>query len=84
MVYDVSKAGVKGYVKTNIFFTTYDEALAEEIFKHVEARYKVLEKHRSKVISDFYFISVEGNAEELKELLKDRVSWFKIDVLVFK
>ncbi|PUA32260.1 MAG: hypothetical protein B7O98_06220 [Zestosphaera tikiterensis] len=80
----MSKAGVKGYVKTNVFFTTYDEALAEEILKLIESKYKVLEKHRSRVTNDFYFVSIEGNAEDLEELLKGKVSWFKVDVLVFR
>jgi len=81
----VSAIGKKGYVKTNIFFTTYDESVAAEIIDKIKSNYKVLEIVRSSVLNEIYFMSLEGNlSNEVEELLKDKVLWYKIDILEFK
>ncbi len=78
------KSGRKGYVKTAIFFTTYDESVATEILDRIKERYKVIESHRSKVLREIYYVAVEGNAKDVEDLLRSRVEWFKVDVLTFK
>jgi hypothetical protein len=77
--------GHKGYVKTSIFFTTYDSSVANEIYGNIASKYKVLNYVRSRVVKELYFIEVEGNVKEfVEELLKGRVIWYKVDVLEFK
>ena len=79
-----STKGSKGYVKTTIFFTTYDEDLAKNIMDKISKDFKVLEKRRSRVLKEIYYIAVEGDASSLDEFLKGKVNWYKIDVLEFK
>lgn len=79
------KAGVKGYVKTNIFLTAYEEGIVQNLLKNLSERgYKILEFSKSDVVDYVYFISVEGDAREAEELLKDKAPWFKVELLEFK
>lgn len=75
---------MKGYVKTNIFLTAYDENFVSYLLGELEKRsYKILEFSKSEVVDYFYYISVEGNAKEIEELIKDRVPWYRVEVLEF-
>lgn len=77
--------GRKGYVKTSIFFSTYNEALADEVRKYLELRFKLLTFTRSNVVKELYFAEVEGNVKEyVEELLSGKTLWYKVDVLEFK
>ena len=76
--------GAKGYVKTTIFFTTYDEELARRILDEIAGTFKVLESKRSRVLKEVYYVAVEGDARSVENSLKGRVNWYKIDVLEFK
>ncbi len=71
-------------VKTSIFFTTYDEKEAAEILNYIRSNYKVIGEERSSVVKELYYVCVEGRASELKEYLKDKVLWHKVDVIEFK
>jgi len=71
-------------VKTSIFFTTYDEKRAAEILNYIRSNYKVIEEERSTVVKELYYVCVEGKASELKEYLKDKVLWHKVDIIEFK
>ena len=71
-------------VKTSIFFTTYDEKEAAEILNYIRSNYKVIGEERSSVVKELYCVCVEGRASELKEYLKDKVLWHKVDVIEFK
>ena len=71
-------------VKTSIFFTTYDEKEAAEVLDYIRSNYKVIEEERSSVVKELYYVCVEGRAGELKEYLKDKVLWQKVDVIEFK
>lgn len=80
-----SRVGVKGYVKTNIFITAYEEEIVQNLLKSLSERgYKILEFSKSDVVDYVYFISVEGDAREAEGLLKDKVPWFKVELLEFK
>ncbi|MEM2022004.1 MAG: hypothetical protein QXP80_07260 [Zestosphaera sp.] len=80
-----SKAGLKGYVKTNIFLTAYDEGLIDELLRELDRRgFRVLESSKSEVVDHLYFISVEGDAREVKELLEGKAAWLKVELLEFK
>lgn len=75
---------MKGYVKTNIFLTAYEEDFVKELLEELEKRnYKILEFSKSDVVDYFYYISVEGNAKEVEELIKEKVPWYKVEVLKF-
>lgn len=75
---------MKGYVKTNIFLTAYDEDFVRYLLKELgERNYKILEFSKSEVVDYFYYVSVEGNAKEIEELIKDRVPWCKVEVIEF-
>lgn len=77
--------GHKGYVKTSVFFTTYDEVLANDIRKAVELNARLITFLKSNVIKELYFMEIEGNAKEfIEDLLRERVLWYKIDVIEFK
>ncbi len=76
--------GLKGYVKTTIFFTTYDENVAKDIMDSIAKEFKVLESKRSRVLREVYYIAVEGDARSVEDLLRGRVNWYKVDVLEFK
>jgi len=83
-VITLSKAGLKGYVKTNIFLTAYEEDFVKELIKELEERnYKILEFSKSEVVDYFYYISVEGDVKEAEELIKEKVPWYKVEVLRF-
>ncbi|MEO3993677.1 MAG: hypothetical protein QN229_05200 [Desulfurococcaceae archaeon TW002] len=80
----MSKAGLKGYVKTNIFLTIYDDNFIRDLIKELEKKnYKILEFGKSEVVDYFYYVSVEGDAKEIKELIKDKVPWYRVEVLEF-
>jgi len=79
----LSKAGLKGYVKTNIFLTTYDESFVKELLKELEKKHRILEFSKSEVVDHFYYISVEGDARGFEEILKDKTPWYKVEVLEF-
>lgn len=80
----MSKTGLKGYVKTNIFLTVYDEDFVKDLLKELDKRsYKILKFSKSEVVDYFYYISVEGNAKEIEELIKGKVPWYKVEVLEF-
>ena len=75
---------MKGYVKTNIFLTAYEEDFVKELIKELEERnYKILEFSKSEVVDYFYYISVEGDVKEAEELIKEKVPWYKVEVLRF-
>ena len=75
---------MKGYVKTNVFLTVYDDNFIKDLIKTLERKnYRILEFSRSEVIDYFYYISVEGNAKEIEELIKDKAPWYKVEVLEF-
>jgi len=76
--------GLKGYVKTTIFFTTYDESVARDIIGKIAREFKILENKQSRVLNEIYYIAVEGDARSVEGLLKGKVNWYKIDVLEFK
>jgi len=76
--------GSKGYVKTTIFFTTYDENIAKDLMDKISKEYKVLESKQSRVLKEVYYVAVEGDARSVEDLLRGRVNWYKIDVLEFK
>ncbi|MEM2004680.1 MAG: hypothetical protein QW705_04150 [Zestosphaera sp.] len=81
----VGKVGLKGYVKTNIFLTAYDEEFVQELLRSLGRRgYRILEFSKSEVVDHIYFISVEGDAREVENQLKDRTPWFKVELLEFK
>ncbi len=80
-----SRVGLKGYVKTNIFLTAYDEGFVQELLRGLGERgYRILEFSKSGVVDHIYFISVEGDAREAESLLKERTPWFKVELLEFK
>ncbi|MEM0025990.1 MAG: hypothetical protein QXV93_06145 [Zestosphaera sp.] len=80
----MSKAGSKGYVKTNIFLTVYDDGFVRGLLEELSRKsYKILEFSKSEVVDYFYYISVEGNAKEIEGLIKDKVPWYKVEVLEF-
>ncbi|MCD6085234.1 MAG: hypothetical protein J7J20_06835 [Desulfurococcales archaeon] len=70
--------------KTLIFFTSYSEDDAKKVLSYIKSRYKILEERQSIVVRELYYVSIEGRADELNELLKDKVLWHKIDVIEFK
>lgn len=75
---------MKGYVKTNIFLTVYGESFVRDLIKELERRnYRILEFSKSEVVDYFYYVSVEGDAKEIEELIKGRVPWYKVEVLEF-
>jgi len=76
--------GSKGYVKTTIFFTTFDENVAKDIMDKIAKEFKVLESKRSRVLREVYYIAVEGDARSVEDLLRGKVNWYKVDVLEFK
>ncbi len=76
--------GLKGYVKTTIFFTTFDENVAKDIMDKIAKEFKVLENKRSRVLKEVYYIAVEGDARSVEDLLRGKVNWYKVDVLEFK
>lgn len=76
--------GSKGYVKTTIFFTTYDENIAKDIMDRIAKEFKVLESKRSRVLKEVYYMAVEGDARSVEDLLRGKVNWYKVDVLEFK
>lgn len=76
--------GSKGYVKTAIFFTTYDENVAKSIIDEIAKDFRILENKRSRVLKEIYYIAVEGDARSVEDLLRGRVSWYKVDILEFK
>ncbi len=76
--------GSKGYVKTTIFFTTYDENIAKDLMDKIAKEFKVLESKRSRVLKEVYYIAVEGDARSVEDLLRGKVNWYKVDVLEFK
>lgn len=76
--------GSKGYVKTTIFFTTYDESIAKDIIDRIAKEFKILENKRSRVLKEIYYVAVEGDARSVEDLLRGRVNWYKVDVLEFK
>ncbi len=76
--------GRKGYIKTSVFFITYDEVLAKEICKAVELKAKLITFLRSNVIKELYFMEIEGNVKgSIEDILRDKVLWYKIDVIEF-
>ena len=79
----MSAEGVKS-VKTSIFFTTYENGVAEELIREISEKYEVIESGRSKVVEEMYYVFVKGDAKDIEDLLGGRVLWFKVDVLVFK
>ncbi len=76
--------GSKGYVKTTIFFTTFDENVAKDIMDKIAKEFKVLESKRSRVLREVYYIAVEGDARSVEDLLRGKVNWYKVDVMEFK
>lgn len=48
------------YVKTSIYFTTYDDGLAEEILNYLRSNYEVIESRRSEVVRELYYVSLRG------------------------
>ncbi len=75
---------MKGYVKTNIFLTAYDDGFVRDLIKELEKRnYRILEFSKSEVVDYFYYLSVEGNAKEIEELIKGNVPWYRVEVLEF-
>jgi len=77
--------GHKGYVKTSVFFTTYDEKFVESVKNAISLKYKIITFTRSRVVKELYFIEVEGDVRDfIDNLLKDKVLWYKVDVIEFK
>jgi len=71
------------YVKTSIYFTTYDEGVAEEILNYLRSNYEVIESRRSEVVRELYYVSLKGEHPEISSALEGKVIWFKVDLLEF-
>jgi len=68
-------------VKTSVFFTTYEDDVAEGILNYLRSNYEVIEVHRSRVIGELYYVSMRGKHPEVSRALEGRVLWLKVDVV---
>jgi len=78
--------GTKGTSRTDIFLTTYDEEAAKDLINIIKSKYKVLKVSRSKVLSEFYYISLEGKIKDVGDIISaiKGITWYKIDYVEFK
>jgi len=78
--------GTKGTSRTDIFFTTYDEKVANNLINIIKSKYKVLKVSRSKVLSEFYYISLEGKVKDVEDIVSTikGITWYKIDYIEFR
>ena len=71
--------------KINVYIVCYDNEVIEEVERTLSQFGKILEKNRSKVVSQFYHYRMETSDGEgldrvLREYLeKDLISWYKIE-----
>jgi hypothetical protein len=73
-------------VRINVYITSYQNEVIEEVESKLSQLGKILKKSRSSVVSQFYFYRLETNDKESIEKLlkeyeeKDLISWFKVEV----
>lgn len=78
--------GTKGTSRTDIFFTTHDENAANILIDTIKSKYKVLKISRSKVLSEFYYVSLEGKVKDVESIVSriKGITWYKIDYIEFR
>ncbi|OYT50453.1 MAG: hypothetical protein B6U73_04045 [Desulfurococcales archaeon ex4484_204] len=82
-----SRAGIKGYVRTDVFITSYDEGSVNKLVSELKSRFNVVGVVRSSVVSELYYVSIEGDVVgEVREILKryPEILWYKLDKVEFK
>lgn len=73
---------LRGSPKLAVYFTTYFRDLASEIIKTISEKYDVVKVAESSVVDGFYFLLIEGEADQsyLESLLKrDEITWYKLE-----
>ena len=70
-------------VRTSIYFTTYEDHVAEEVLKYLKSSYEVIESRRSEVVRELYYVSLRGKHPEVSKALEGKVLWLKVDLLEF-
>lgn len=71
--------------RVNVYITTYNYEIIEEVEKTLSRLGLVIEKKRSSVVPQFFYYRIEvSNREDLEKALreyyeKDLIAWYKIE-----
>ncbi len=74
-------------VRINIYITSYNDEIIEEVENRLSELGKILRKSRSSVVPQFHFYRLETDTDKVESIenllreyeMKDLISWYKVE-----